>query len=145
MGQHSTTSRRADKSESTWALGAVIYAGILLMMAGAFQAFEGLAAIVNDNFFPPGPRLLPLSVTGWGWLHVALGVVVFAAGFKVFDGGMWARVIGISVAAVSAIENFLFIPHHPIWSIVIIALDVVVIWALCVYTGPGDSVRDTPR
>lgn len=143
MEQHAATSRRADDYVSTWTLGAVIYAAILMMMAGAFQAFEGLAAILNDKYIPPEPRLLPLSVTAWGWTHLALGVVVAVAGFNVFEGGAWARWIGIAVAAVSAIENFLFIPQHPIWSIVIIALDVVVIWALCVYAGPRGGPHTT--
>ena len=67
-----------------------------------------------------------------------LGIVVGAAGVAVLQGRTWGRVIGIILAALSLIANFLFIPYYPIWSLVIIALDIVVIWALLMYQrGPG--------
>jgi hypothetical protein len=60
-------------------------------------------------------------------------VVVAVAGFAVLSGATWARVVGITVAALSAIANFLFIPYYPFWSLLVIALDVLAIWALAAY------------
>jgi hypothetical protein len=135
----SSTSRSTGKPESAWTLGAVIYGSILLMLVGIFQAFVGLAAILDNDFYPSTRHyLLNNDVTAWGWVHLGLGIVIAVAGFNVLGGRAWARIVGIIVAAVSAINNFLFLPHHPVWSILIIALDVSVIWALSVYR-PQDS------
>jgi hypothetical protein len=119
---------------STWTLGAVIYGSILLMLVGIFQAVVGLAAILDNDFYSSTRHyLFDNDVTAWGWLHLGLGIVIAVAGFNVMGGRAWARVIGIIVAAIAAINSFLFIPHHPVWSILIIALSVGVIWALSVY------------
>ena len=74
-------------------------------------------------------------MTGWGWIHLILGIVVALAGFYVLSGRLWARIIGITMALFSAIANFFFIPYYPVWSVLIIALDVFVIWALATYRG----------
>jgi len=116
------------------AVGAIMFAGIMMAMNGIFSALAGLAALIEDEFYVVLPNyLLELDATTWGWIHVILGIVVAIAGFSVLTGKTWARVIGILVASLSAIANFAFIPYYPLWSILIIAIDVVVIWALATH------------
>jgi hypothetical protein len=116
------------------AIGAITFAGIMMAMNGVFSAFAGLAAILEEDFYVVLPNyLLQLDASTWGWAHLILGIVVTIAGFSVLTGQTWARVVGIIVASVSAIANFAFIPYYPIWSLLIIAIDVVVIWALAAH------------
>jgi hypothetical protein len=119
---------------SGWAAGFVMFAAVMMMLAGSFQVFAGLAALFEDDFFVVGPNYVyDVDVTAWGWIHLLLGLVVFAAGAGVISGAPWARVVGITLASLSALANFFFIPYYPIWSLVIIGLDILVIWALAVY------------
>jgi hypothetical protein len=74
-----------------------------------------------------------LDATGWGWIHLLVGVVVACAGVAVMAGQTWARIVGITLAVVSALTNFAFIPYYPFWSLTVIALDVFVVWALAVH------------
>ena len=120
--------------ESPWANGLTIFAAVIMVIAGFWQALAGIAALVHDNVYVTTPQYIySLDLTGWGWIHLLLGILVVCAGVAVFVGQMWARVIGILLAGLSLIANFLFIPHYPIWSLTIIALDVAVIWALATY------------
>jgi hypothetical protein len=70
------------------------------------------------------------DATVWGWIHLLLGIIVVLAGFALMQGATWARIVGIILVGLSAIANFAFIPYYPVWSILIVALDVVVLWAL---------------
>lgn len=116
------------------AIGAIMFAGIMMAISGVFSAFAGLVALAKDDFYVVTPNyLLELDPTTWGYIHLILGIVVAIAGFSVLTGRTWARVVGIIAATVSAIANFGFIPYYPIWSILVIAIDVVVIWALAVH------------
>jgi hypothetical protein len=132
----------AREEVSGWAVGFVIFAATMMMLIGSFQAIAGLAAIFEDEFFVVGPNYVyDVDVTAWGWIHLILGIVVFAAGAGALSGATWARVVGITLALLSAVANFFFIPYYPIWSIVIIALDVLVIWALSVYGRAAAAAR----
>jgi hypothetical protein len=92
---------------------------------------EGLAALIRGSFFIVLPHYAyNISVTGWGWFHLILGLVVLAAGVGLFLNKAWARYTGVGIAAISAVINFLYIPYQPVWSIVVIAIDVAIIWAL---------------
>ena len=117
-----------------WATGFVVFAASMMMLIGGFHAIAGLAALFEDEFFVVGANYVyDVDVTAWGWIHLLLGVIVFAAGLGAFAGQTWARVVGIALAMLSAFANFFFIPYYPIWSILIIALDIAVIWALARY------------
>jgi hypothetical protein len=120
--------------ESPWANGLTIFAAVIMVIAGFWQALAGIAALARDKVYVTTPEYIySLDLTGWGWIHLLLGILVVGAGVAVFMGQMWARVVGIVLAGLSLIANFLFIPHYPIWSLTIIALDVAVIWALATY------------
>ena len=124
----------ARRETSGWVVGGAIFAATMMIMVGIFQALNGLVAIFKNNFYVATPNyLFNVDVTAWGWIHLILGVLVFIAGFALLSGQTWARVVGIILAVLSAISNFLFIPHYPLWSLLIVALCVFVIWALASY------------
>jgi hypothetical protein len=102
-----------------------------MILVGSFHAIMGLGAIIDDKFFVVGnDYTFEFDTTAWGWIHLLFGILVVVAGAYIFSGAAWARVVGIAIAALSAIANFFFIPYYPFWAIVIIALDIWVIWAL---------------
>jgi hypothetical protein len=132
IAEHGPTIGR-EATSNGW--GLVVFAGVMMILLGSFHALEGLTAILKDKFFvfTPTNYLISVDVTGWGWIHLIGGVVVALAGFFVFSGAVWARAVGIVLAVLSAIANFLFIPYYPFWSLLMIALDIFVIWALAVH------------
>jgi hypothetical protein len=134
---------RAGDDTSGWAVGFILFAAIMLIMAGIFQAFDGLVALFNDTFYVTTREyVFQFDVTAWGWIHLILGVVVALAGWGLLSGRTWARVLGITVAVLSAIANFLWLPYYPFWALTIIALDVFVIWAIAVH---GGAMRGATR
>ena len=116
------------------AQGFAVFAGVLMIMAGAWQALVGLGALINNNIYVKTPDYLyQVNITGWAWIHLIVALVVLLAGFGVLSGQTWARVVGIIVVSISALANFMFLPYYPLWSTLIIALDVIVIWALAAF------------
>ena len=133
--QSSGLSEEAGSTRSTELSGSAVagyvFAGVILIIVGCFQAIAGLAAIFEDEFFVVSPNyVFEVNTTTWGWIHLILGAVVAFAGYSLFAAKTWARMVGVTLAALSAIVNFFFIPYYPFWAILIIALDVWVIWAL---------------
>jgi hypothetical protein len=117
-----------------WQVGLAVFAGVMLILVGFFHAFTGLAAIIDDEFFVVGPNYAyEFDTTAWGWVHLIFGAILIAAGYGIFQGALWARTVGITLALLSALANFFFIPYQPVWAILIIALDVFVIAALSAY------------
>jgi hypothetical protein len=118
--------------ERTGWVGWIYFAGTLAILAGTFQAITGLSAIFNDDYFLVRSKDLVISVdyTGWGWIHLALGVLLVAAGFGMCLGQLWARIVGVALCGLSAIANFLFLAAYPVWGAITIAIDVLVIYAL---------------
>ena len=113
------------------AVGFTIFAGAMMILIGSFHAIAGLSGIIKDDFYAITPNyILEFDSTTWGWIHLIGGIVVLLAGFSVFKGSVWARTVGVLVAGVSAIVSFAWVPIDPVWSLIIIAIDVAVIWAL---------------
>ena len=125
----------ADRRKSSgWAAGAILFAGLMMIVVGIWEALEGLIAIFENEFYVATRRyLFQFDVTTWGWIHVVLGLVVAYAGYGLLTGRTWARVVVITLAGLSAIANFLWLPHYPFWALLIIAVDVFVIWAVAVH------------
>jgi hypothetical protein len=124
---------------SGWAYGFAAFAGAIMLLVGIFQGLAGLAAIFEDEFFVVGPNYVyDVDVTTWGWIHLILGAIIAFAGVSIYTGAVWARSIGVFLAVLSAVANFFFIPYYPIWAVLIIALNIVIIWALVVY-GPEEA------
>jgi hypothetical protein len=123
--------RRRSGGHGGAAMGLTLLAAVLMLLSGAWNFLEGLAALVRGAFFFALPHYAyDLSVHSWGLFHLVLGAVVFVAGACLFLDMAWARMVGILLASLSAIINFLYIPYSPVWSIMVIAIDVLVVWAL---------------
>ena len=120
---------------SGWALGAIAFAAAMMTLAGIFQSIAGLVAIFDDEFYVVTRNYtFDLDVSAWGWLHLLIGLAILATGWGLFSRQTWAGVTAIMLAMLSALANFFFIPYYPIWSLLVIGLDIWVIWAL---TRPG--------
>lgn len=114
--------------------GWVMFAGIILITVGIFQAFAGLVGILEDEILVVTPDyLVQLDATTWGWVHMIIGLLVIAAGFGIFSGNVLARTVGVFVALGSMISMFFWLPWYPVWAIVVIAMDITIIWALTVH------------
>jgi|SRR5918997_1450891 hypothetical protein len=127
--------RQPEDDISGWAAGGIVFAATVLLMVGIFQAIAGLVAIIDDNFYVVTRNYtFDIDTTVWGWIHLVLGVLLAVVGWSLFSRKAWAGVAAITMAMLSAIANFFFIPYYPFWAILQIALAVWVIWAL---TRPG--------
>ena len=121
----------SENKRSGWAIGWSGFAGFLLILAGIMQGINGLAAIFNDEFYVRLPNYtFRLDITAWGWIHLIVGIVLIASGVGIFKGHVAGRVIGVIVAGLTVIANFMWLPYYPVWSVILIALGVAVIWAL---------------
>ena len=111
--------------------GVTVFAGIMLILGGGFEALQAIAAIVNDKYLVVLPNYIySFDLTAWGWIHLLIGLAMAAIGICLLLGQGWALIAGIVVAAISALINFTWLPYSPLWAIVLIAVDVLVIWAL---------------
>lgn len=130
----------ANREVSGWAIGWTIFAAVWMWILGFFHALAGFAAIVEDEIYVATPEYIyQLDVTTWGWIHLALGIVVGIAGFALFNGSVWARTVGVILAVVSILGNFAWLPYQPIWSLLMITAGVFVIWALTVHGGDATA------
>ena len=135
MAAGTQTPQRQEQPLSGWAASGVAFAGTMLILIGSFQVIAGLTAIFNDEFFVVARNYtFDLDTSAWGWLHLLLGAALVTTGLGLFGGRTWARAAAIVFASLSALMNFFFIPYYPFWSVLLIALDVWVIWAV---TRPG--------
>ncbi|MFD5399584.1 hypothetical protein ACFWJW_35925 [Streptomyces sp. NPDC127097] len=113
--------------------GWTAFAAVLMIFGGAMAFLEGISAIAKDQVFVTTQNyVFSFNLTGWGWIHLILGIIILLAGVALLaTGAMWARIIGVILAGLGALANFLWIPHYPFWAIVLIAIDIFIIWALC--------------
>jgi hypothetical protein len=128
------------RSQPTAWVGLVVFGGVMLMLAGGFQVMQGFVAILRDEYFyvTSNGLLVTADYTVWGWTHLILGLIAVGTGIGVLAGQMWARVTGIVIAVISALVNLAFLSAYPIWSTIIIATDVLVIYALTMH---GSEVK----
>jgi hypothetical protein len=135
--QYDASRRRA---EPTGWVGMVVFGGVMLMLSGGFQVMQGFVAILRDEYFyvTRNGLLITMDYTAWGWTHLVLGVIAVGTGIGVLAGQMWARVTGVVIAVLAAFVNLAFLSAYPIWSTIIIATDVLVIYALTMH---GSEVK----
>lgn len=133
-----------DPRESTAWTGWVVFGGVMLMTLGAFQVIQGLVALFDDGFYlvRPNGLVVHADYNTWGWTHLIIGAVAVVSGLGLLVGNMAARVIGVIAAVVSAIVNLAFLSAYPVWSAIVIALDVIVIYAIIVH---GGGLKDANR
>ncbi|MFH8888014.1 DUF7144 family membrane protein [Streptomyces sp. NPDC054904] len=112
--------------------GTTVFAAALMIFGGAMAIFEGIAAIAHDGLFLTTRHyVFEFSLAGWGWIHLILGIILLLAGCAVLSGAVWARYFGVAIAGLGAIANFLWLPYYPLWALVLIAVNLFIIWALC--------------
>ena len=129
---------------SGWAAGWITFAGIAMIMIGIFHAIAGLSEVFDsDSFVLTQEYVLKFNASTWGWIHLIAGVVLILAGVGVFGGATWARMVGILVAMLSAIANFAWLLYVPLWSILIIFVDISIIWALTVHGRDLERMSET--
>ena len=129
---------------SGWAAGWITFAGIALIMIGVFHAVAGLAEIVNPkSYVVTQEYVLKFNTSTWGWIHLIGGIIVIFAGFGVFRGAVWARTVGVIIAMISAIANFAWLLYMPLWSILMIFIDVSIIWALTAHGRDLGRISET--
>ncbi|MFH8802316.1 hypothetical protein ACH4F6_22355 [Streptomyces sp. NPDC017936] len=136
----------APAARSGWAAGGVVFAGVMLVVNGVLAVFQGIAAIAEDDVYARlGDYVFEIGLTGWGWVLLVLGVVAVATGWGLLRTAAWARAVGIALASLGVVLQFLFLPYAPVWSVVLIAIDVFVIWALTVYRPAGTATARAGR
>jgi hypothetical protein len=125
-------------------VGWVLFAGIMMILIGTFQGIAGLVAIFRDEYYlvTNSGLVITADYTRWGWTHLILGVLVALAGLAVMRGAFWARVVAVVLAGLSALANLLFLGAYPLWSLLVIAMDILVIFALVVH-GSEITVKDS--
>jgi hypothetical protein len=131
----------ASRTDPTGWVGWIVFAGVMMVMIGVLHAIEGFVALFKDSYYLVTRNGLAVTVdyTGWGWIHLILGLLVALAGVALFTGRMWARVAGIALALLSILASFTFMAAYPLWSITVIVVDTLVIYALVVH---GREMRD---
>jgi hypothetical protein len=124
-------------TEAAWAAGGVVFAGVLMLMNGIMAIFQGISLLAKDDVWDRvGDYVYKINLTGWGVILLCLGALAVVAGAFILRGAAWARMTGIFLASLSMLAQFLFLPYAPVWSVIMIGLDLFVIWALAVYR-PG--------
>jgi hypothetical protein len=129
-------SARNNNSDVSGWVGWQFFAAFMMMLAGVFQAIAGLVAIFqNQVLLVTSSHLVLMDYTQWGWVHLIIGAVLFLSSFSLMAGNMWGRFVGITLASLSAIANFAYIDAYPWWSLTIIVLDILIIYAIAVHGG----------
>jgi hypothetical protein len=127
------------RSRSMW-VGWVYFGGSMMILLGTFNFIEGLVALFNDEYYVATPQgLLLFDITAWGWIHLVVGLIAMIVGVGVFTGATWARACGVILCGFNAIIQLAFLSAYPLWAVLVIALDILVIWALLVH---GDEAKD---
>jgi hypothetical protein len=129
--------------ETGW-LGWIWFAGIMMIVMGSFNAIEGLVALFRGEYYVvTEQQVLVFDITTWGWITLLIGILVALAGAALLSGAAWARVITVVLAVVNAIAQLAFVSIHPLWSTIVIALCVTVIWAVVVHGSEADVTTPT--
>ncbi|MEU0877268.1 hypothetical protein ABZ345_01615 [Lentzea sp. NPDC005914] len=128
--------------ETGW-LGWIWFAGIMMIVMGSFNAIEGLVALFRGEYYVvTEQQVLVFDITAWGWITLLIGVLVALAGAALLAGAAWARVVAVVLAVVNAVAQLAFVSIHPLWSTIVIALCVTVIWAVVVHGADADTTSD---
>jgi hypothetical protein len=126
-------------TRNAWASGLMLFAAIVMLTVGVIQILQGIAALAKDKVLLVAPDYVyQLDLTSWGWIHLIIGIVLAAVGGFLLIGATWARWVGIAVASLSMIANFMWLPYYPFWALTMIGLSVAVIWALAVVEPASD-------
>jgi hypothetical protein len=121
------------KTYSGW----VIFAAVILFILGVLNVIWGIAAIGDSKFFVQDQKYILSNLNAWGWITLIIGVLQLFAGYSLWSGGLYGRVVAILMASISAVAALLSIPAYPFWALAIFALNVIVIYQVSLYGGAG--------
>lgn len=123
---------RHEPAAPGFAGGVVVFAGVMLFIVGVLDVLRGVVGIAEDPVLVnTADYTFAFDTAGWGWVHLALGVVTILVSLGLFRDALWARIVGTLMAGLVLISSFLSLPYYPLWSIVVITISGFVIWALC--------------
>jgi len=127
-------------SKTGWT-GWVVFAGVILVISGIFSIIQGLVAVIGPNayYVVTEESLFVLDVAGWGWWNLIIGVLLVLSALALFAGQTWARVVAIILVILNAIGQLLLVPAQPWWALIVIAIDVLVLYAIIVH---GRELRE---
>ncbi|HEY7592221.1 MAG TPA: hypothetical protein VH969_03640 [Actinophytocola sp.] len=129
------TRARTTPRSTAW-VGWVWFAAVMIIMNGVFNALYGLVALFDDEFYAVGPRgLLLFDLTQWGWILLIFGILSVLAGVALIRGAMWARVVAVVLAGINALAHMSFMSAYPVWALLSVAIDVLIIWAIIAHGG----------
>ncbi|GAA2717076.1 MULTISPECIES: hypothetical protein [Streptomyces] len=135
----SPTSTRHPTTSRAVAGGLTYFAAVMLLISGLLDFFRGVMAVDHDDVFVSTPNyVFKFDLTSWGWIHLILGIVAVAVAVGLFMASPWAHALAVVWAGLLLIANFLSLPYHPLWSLVVMALCAFVIWGLCT-SGPAGA------
>lgn len=127
---HGGTGDGMDRA-SAWAAGGTLFAAVVLIVDGAMDILKGVTAIAADNIYAHiGNYVYEFDLTVWGWILLAIGIVAVLTGLALFKGRTWAKAVGVVIASLNLIANFMWLPYRPLWALISIGLAAWVIWAL---------------
>ncbi|WP_394553130.1 hypothetical protein ACDF64_02050 [Agromyces sp. MMS24-JH15] len=124
------------RTEVTGWVGWGVFASIVLLVAGLFDLVYGLAAVIGPNsayFLTTEGQLFLFDIAGWGWWHIIAGAAMIVVSLFLFRGATWARVVAIILVAFNGLSQLALLPVQPWWSIIVLALDILVLYALTVH------------
>ncbi|KOG28303.1 MULTISPECIES: DUF7144 family membrane protein [Streptomyces] len=132
MSQNTAPRKPTQSSTAgSWAAGGTLFAGVLMLVTGFMDIFQGIAGIAEDDVYTRvGDYVFKFDLTTWGWIHLILGVIIAIAGLGILKGAEWGRIAGISLASLNILFQFLFLPYQPWWALFSMAVSIFVIWAL---------------
>ena len=125
-----------------WA-GWIMFGSVMMIMLGAFHVIQGIVALTESDYFTVSSSRLAVDAdyTTWGWTHLIFGALVAVTGVCILFGQLWARMTGVLIAIMSSFMNLAFLAAYPLWSMMMIGLDVLVVWALTVHGGEMKAAR----
>jgi hypothetical protein len=124
------------RTRATAWVGWLWFAAVMMVMAGLANAMYGLVALFNDAYYAVGPQgMLVFDLTQWGWILLVVGTLAVIVGVSLFTGALWARIMAVVLTSLNAIAQMGFMSAYPVWALVAISVDIIVIWAVIVHGG----------
>ncbi|OLB79989.1 MAG: hypothetical protein AUI14_08780 [Actinobacteria bacterium 13_2_20CM_2_71_6] len=133
-----------ERNEPTGWLGWLLFAGVMLILLGTFQAMLGLVALFNDDFFVAhrNGQLVLTDYTTWGWIHLLLAVIAFSTGLGLMFGQLWARISGVILCVANVLISLAFLGAYPWWAAMLIAFSVITAYAIIAHGRELGEVLD---
>ena len=119
-----------------------VFAGIMILIVGTLNVFDGLVGLTQENYikqFTNGQLPITNNVKTWSWVVLILGIIMILAGFLIFSGNMFGRVVGILVASLNLLVQLAYLNHNTFWSFTMILIDILVIYGLVAHGGRLDE------